>query len=114
MNENMTDSRTLFFSPEEEKDFQTVLKDVQEYISSKYSTLIMEEGGEDAREQIKRYITKYVQDYRIAVKGMSGQELVDRYKRQLEYYERALQQMTGKTVKEKIIYSLKLQEEICL
>ena len=44
----------------------------------------------------------------------SGQELVDRYKRQLEYYERALQQMTGKTVKEKIIYSLKLQEEICL
>ena len=44
MNENMTDSRTLFFSPEEEKDFQTVLKDVQEYISSKYSTLILEIG----------------------------------------------------------------------
>ena len=68
----------LFFSPQDDtREFSSVLQEVQEYISSKYSTLIMEEGGEDAREQIKRYITKYVQDYRIAVKGMSGQELVD-------------------------------------
>ena len=68
----------LFFSPQDDtRDFSSVLQEVQEYISGKYSTLIMEEGGEDAREQIKRYITKYVQDYRIAVKGMSGQELVD-------------------------------------
>ncbi len=29
------------------------------------------------KDQIKRYITKYVQDYRIAVKGMDRQELVD-------------------------------------
>ena len=51
------------------------------------------------------YKTDYVTD---------RQELVDRYKRQLDYYERALGQMTGKTVKEKIIYSMKLQEEIRL
>ena len=68
----------LFFSPQDSaRDFSSVLKEVQEYISSKYSTLIMEEGGEETKAQIKRYITKYVQDYRIAVKGMSGQELVD-------------------------------------
>lgn len=68
----------LFFSPEDNaRDFSSVLQEVQEYISSKYSTLIMDEGGEDTKTQIKRYITKYVQDYRIAVKGMSGQELVD-------------------------------------
>ncbi len=68
----------LFFSPQDDtRDFSSVLQEVQEYISNQYSTLIMEEGGEDAREQIKRYITKYVQDHRIAVKGMSGQELVD-------------------------------------
>ena len=60
---------------------------------------------EDGQLVLVDYKTDYV---------TSGQELVDRYKRQLEYYERALQQMTGKTVKEKIIYSLKLQEEICL
>ncbi|MCI8742847.1 MAG: helicase, partial [Lachnospiraceae bacterium] len=51
------------------------------------------------------YKTDYVTD---------RQELVDRYRRQLDYYERALGQMTGKTVKEKIIYSMKLQEEIRL
>ena len=68
----------LFFSPQDDtRDFSSVQQEVQEYISNQYSTLIMEEGGEDAREQIKRYITKYVQDHRIAVKGMSGQELVD-------------------------------------
>lgn len=68
----------LFFSPQDNtRDFSSVLQEVQEYISSKYSTLIMEEGKEETKAQIKRYITKYVQDYRIAVKGMSGQELVD-------------------------------------
>lgn len=77
MNENMTDSRTLFFSPEEEKDFQIVLKDVQEYISSKYSTLILDGDNEEVKQHIKRYISKYVMDYRIQVKGMNEGELID-------------------------------------
>ena len=47
------------------------------YISGKYSALITEGGSEDAKAQIKRYITKYVQDRRIAVKGYSGDQLVD-------------------------------------
>ena len=38
--------------------------------------------------------------------------LVEHYKRQLDYYERALTQMTGKNVKAKIIYSLAMQREI--
>lgn len=71
-------AHSLFFSPEsEEKDFNAVLQDVQEYISGKYSALITEDGDEDAKSQIKRYITKYVQDQRIAVKGYSGDQLVD-------------------------------------
>ena len=71
-------SRDLFFTPQDDsRDFSSVLKEVQEYISSKYSTLIVEQGNEEVKEQIKRYITKYIQDYRIAVTGMSGQELVD-------------------------------------
>lgn len=53
------------------------MQDVQEYISGKYSALITEGGSEDAKAQIKRYITKYVQDRRIAVKGYSGDQLVD-------------------------------------
>lgn len=68
----------LFFSPQDDaRDFSAVLQEVQEYISSKYSTLIMDGGSAEVKEQIKRYITKYVQDYRLAVKGMDGQELVD-------------------------------------
>ena len=71
-------AHSLFFAPEsEEKDFNVVLQDVQEYISGKYSTLITEGEDEDTKAQIKRYITKYVQDQRIAVKGYSGDQLVD-------------------------------------
>lgn len=71
-------AHSLFFTPENEgQDFNTVLQDVQEYISGKYSALITEGGDEDAKAQIKRYITKYVQDRRIAVKGYSGNQLVD-------------------------------------
>ena len=43
-----------------------------------------------------------------------GQELVGKYKTQLDYYARALEELTGKRVKEKIIYSFGLREEICL
>jgi len=68
----------LFFAPEDAaKDFSVVLRDVQEYISGKYSTLIVDGGTDEVREQIKRYIGKYLQDYRIAVTGMSSQQLVD-------------------------------------
>ena len=39
-------------------------------------------------------------------------ELVRRYQSQLTYYARALSQITGKAVKEKIIYSFALGKEI--
>ena len=41
-------------------------------------------------------------------------ELVERYHAQLEYYAKALEQLTGKKVKEKIIYSFTLKQEIVL
>jgi pilus assembly protein CpaF len=70
-------AHSLFFAPESEgKDFSSVLADVQAYISANYSTLITG-NAEDARTQMKRYITKYIQDRRIAVNGMSGEMLVD-------------------------------------
>ena len=45
-----------------------------------------------------------------------GQEelLVKRYKAQLDYYGRALEQMTGKQVKEKLIYSFALRKSIAV
>lgn len=47
------------------------------------------------------------------MKGKAGEkELVKRYAIQLDYYAKALAQLTGKTVKEKIIYSFALEKEI--
>ncbi len=43
-----------------------------------------------------------------------AEELVNRYRVQLDYYARALEQLTRKRVKEKIIYSFALQREIAL
>ena len=38
--------------------------------------------------------------------------LREKYHTQLDYYARALEQLTGKCVKEKIIYSFTMQKEI--
>ena len=60
---NMTGNQNLFFSSGETvREFHSVLQDVQEYISSKYATLITDGGTEEVKAQVKRYITKYVQD----------------------------------------------------
>ena len=70
-------AHNLFFTPSAEgRDFNSVLQEVQEHISGAYAALITE-GGEDSKEQLMRYITKYLQDRRIAVAGMTQTELVD-------------------------------------
>lgn len=58
---------------------------------------------EDGRLVLVDYKTDHTRSQKI---------LLDHYKRQLDYYERALTQMTGKTVGEKWIYSLTLQQAI--
>ena len=45
-------------------------------------------------------------------KADRGEELAEKYQEQLRYYAKALEQMTGKKVKEKIIYSFTLKKEI--
>lgn len=70
-------AHNLFFTPSAEgRDFNSVLQEVQEYISGAYAALITG-GGEDSKEQLMRYITKHLQDKRIAVAGMTQTELVD-------------------------------------
>lgn len=49
------------------------------------------------------YKTDYVEE---------TEELKKRYQVQIQYYIRALEQVTGKTVKEALLYSLRLQQEI--
>lgn len=52
-----------------------------------------------------------VLDYKTDRAG-DGKELAEKYHAQLDYYGKALEQMTGKRVKEKIIYSFAFREEI--
>lgn len=71
-------NQSLFFSTEEKgREFGEVLREVQEYISSKYSTLMIEGGNEEVKTQVKRYIGKYILDYRISVKGKTQEQLID-------------------------------------
>ena len=48
-------------------------------------------------------------------KGRSGEEILkERYTIQLDYYAKALEQLTGKKVKERVIYSFTLGKEIAV
>ena len=68
----------LFFAPEQETgDFHSVLQQVQEYIAGQHSELLSDGNAAEAKANIKRYIAKFVQDSRVAVKGMTQQQLVD-------------------------------------
>lgn len=79
-------AHSLFFSPEDDsREFSDVCREVQGYIAANYSGL-MTSGASDNREQIRRYAAKYVQDKRIAVKGMPTDELVEAiYSEMAEY-----------------------------
>lgn len=77
---------SLFFTPDAEgRDFSTILAEVQKHISANYSKLLTG-NSTDAKEQMKRYISKYIQDNRIVVKGMATNTLVDAiYSEMAEY-----------------------------
>ena len=75
---SMTGNQGLFFSSEgNNREFSSVLREVQEFISSSHADLIISGGDGEARAQIKRYAAKYIRDNRIAVTGMTEKQLVD-------------------------------------
>jgi pilus assembly protein CpaF len=77
-----------------------VLRDVQEHISGKYSTLLTSGNTEEVKEHIKRYITKYVQDSRVAVKGMTNQQLVDDLYTEMAEFSFLTKYIFGKGIEE--------------
>lgn len=94
-------THSLFFAPDAEKrDFQSVLKEVQEYISSHFSTLITNQDLEDAKDQMKRYISKYIMDQRISVKGLDGDVLIDELYTEMAEYGFLTKYIFGKGIEE--------------
>ncbi len=66
----------LFFHTKN-NTFEEVLKDVQEYISSKYSSFVVD-NKEAQVKQLKMYIAKYLMDYQLSVEGYTTQELIEK------------------------------------
>ena len=68
----------LFFAAESKvRDFSSVLREVQEYLSKEYSNLVTADCSEEVKAQIRRFAGKYIQDNRIQVSGMDTEQLVD-------------------------------------
>lgn len=71
-----TNQNEFFASATAGKTFKEVLTEVQEYLSEKYSNLLIDNEG-DGKEQIKRYIRQYLIDNKVSVSEMSTEELID-------------------------------------
>lgn len=74
-NQSSTGSQSLFFSSPSTHEFFSVLREVQAHISSHYAGLISNGNNDERKEQIKRYIAKYLQDNQVSVGGMTDQQL---------------------------------------
>ncbi len=72
-------TQNLFFKSENVKNFSEVLSEVQSEISGKYSSLLVDgTNNNEQKQQIKRYIEKFLLDRKIAVEGLSQAELADK------------------------------------
>ena len=71
-------TQDLFFHAEDNRrNFAEILKEVQAYLAKEYSELVLDNGSEEARQQIRRFAGKYIQDQRIAVDGLTTRQLID-------------------------------------
>lgn len=68
----------LFYNiAKHKREFSEVLKEVQEYLTSKYATMIVNNEVEQ-KQQITAYIAKYLADHSMGVEGMNSEELIER------------------------------------
>lgn len=91
----------LFFTPEQETDdFRGVLQTVQEHIAEQHSGLLSDGNATDSKEHIKRYIAKFVQDSRVAVRGYTSQQLVDALYTEMAEYSFLTKYIFGEGIEE--------------
>lgn len=102
----MNNAKLFFEAGSVKKELPEVLKEVQEYISSKYSSLISDKADEQ-KEQIKSYISKYLIDYGLVVDGYTFDELVDRLYSEMAEFSFLTKYLFAKDVEEININSWK-------
>ena len=102
----MNNAKMFFEEGNINREFSSVLREVQEYISGKYSSLISDNPLEQ-KEQIKSYISKFLMDCGFTVEGFSFDELVDRLYAEMAEYSFLTQYLFSKDVEEININSWK-------
>ena len=92
----------------------------QPFVLSVSANLLKEEFPETEKVLIQGIVDVYFEEENELVivdyktdRISSLQELKERYKTQLDYYEEAISRLTGKKVKEKILYSFAMMDSIC-
>lgn len=91
--------KSLLFFQSKSRSFEEVLKDVQEYISSKYATFTINDK-EAQTKQLKMYISKYLMDYKLSVEGYSTEKLI----------EKIYQEMSGFSFLTPYLFSKEVEE----
>lgn len=103
----MNRKHSMFFDDDGiKKPFPDVLTEVQEYISSKFSTLIADNPDEQ-KKQICAYIAKYLTDYNISVEGYDFDGLIDRLYAEMAEFSFLTQYLFSNDVEEININSWK-------
>lgn len=80
---SQNNTQNLFFKSDKKWIFSDVLKEVQTFISNNYSALVVEginnisSGTDEVKQQVKRYIGKYLLDRKISVEGLTQTVLID-------------------------------------
>ena len=100
-------SHGLFFEPGRARKFPPVLEEVQEYISSKYSALLVDSRKNNVKDQIKFHIQKYLTDNRIMVEDMEEDELIDKLYEEMAEFSFLTKYITGTGIEEIDINSWK-------
>ena len=82
-----------------EKSFPEVLSEVQNYISTKYATLVSGDN-ERNKQQLKNYIRKFLEDEKLSVTGFEQEALIEKLFTEMAEYSFLTNYLFSKDVEE--------------
>ncbi len=68
------------------KEFYSVLSEVQEFVTTNYSTTITKLAESEKEHQLKAYVKKYLEDNKIVVEGYTKEEIVNKLYREMSEF----------------------------
>lgn len=92
-------NKAALFYHTRDNTFEEVLNDVQEYISSKYSSFVVD-NQEAQVKQLKMYISKYLMDYQLSVEGYTIQQLIEKIYQEMSQFSFLTPYLYSKDIEE--------------